>query len=207
MFDENVYIIRKKLLKLIGEGFYIYDQAGTKVFYSNMKAFTLRDDIRLYTGDDMSQEVLRLKARNIIDFSGAFEITDSASGRLIGVLKREGWKSLVRDKWLIMDPAEIIIGSINEDSLGVAVFRRVLGGFIPRKFHAEIGGNPVCTFEQSFWAFPRTLTLSFSADADARFDRRLGVAALILLHSIERKEEKSTAAVSSDWIGSVVGGG
>src|SRR6202011_3447124 len=71
---QNSYVIRRKFFKLLGEGFYIYDAPGNLAFYSDMKAFRLRDDIRLYTDSDMRQELLSIRARQMIDFSGTFDV-------------------------------------------------------------------------------------------------------------------------------------
>ena len=33
--------------------FHIYDEAGNVAFYSKMKAFKLKEDLRIYSGEDM----------------------------------------------------------------------------------------------------------------------------------------------------------
>ena len=56
-FTHESYLVRRKIFKLFGAAFHIYDPNGRVAFYSKMKAFKLKEDIRLYTGEDMRTEV------------------------------------------------------------------------------------------------------------------------------------------------------
>ncbi|MFW6303327.1 MAG: hypothetical protein ACOC2L_01785, partial [Candidatus Sumerlaeota bacterium] len=79
MFTDQQYLVRRKILKLIGADFHIYDQGQRVVGFCNMKGFKLREDLRVYTDESKSQEVFRISARNIIDFGGTYDIIDSQS--------------------------------------------------------------------------------------------------------------------------------
>ena len=59
-FQENQYVIRKKILKLFGGAFHIYNSAGAVVGYTKMKAFKLKEDLRMYESEAMqkAQEAL-----------------------------------------------------------------------------------------------------------------------------------------------------
>jgi hypothetical protein len=59
---------------------------------------------------------------------------------------------------------------------------------MPQKFQAEIGGQPVATFQQNMNPFVRRLTVDFSMDPQGRFDRRLGIAAATLVAAIEGRQ-------------------
>src|SRR5215204_7576527 len=96
-FGHTQYIIRKKVFKLLGAAFHVYDTAGNVLLYSKQKAFKLREDIRLYTGEDMQTEILAIRTQSIIDFSAAYAVVDSATGQTIGEFKRKGLKSMLRD--------------------------------------------------------------------------------------------------------------
>jgi hypothetical protein len=54
VFTENRYLVRRKVLKLLGGAFHVYDANENVIAYSKMKAFKLKEDIRLYTGEDMT---------------------------------------------------------------------------------------------------------------------------------------------------------
>ena len=116
-FMHSTYLIRKKILSLFGSKFHIYDPNGGLLFYSKMKPFRLREDIRLYTGEDMQDEVLLIRARTILDFSTAYDVIDSKTDERVGALKRRGFKSAIRDEWILMGSEGGEIGSIKEDSM------------------------------------------------------------------------------------------
>ena len=187
-FDEPTYLIRKQVLKLFGGVFRVYNPQGQLVLFADMKAFKLREDIRLYADEQKQTEVLLIKARQIIDISAAHDVTDAATGQKIGVLKRRGLKSIFRDEWIIMDADEREIGVIREDSVLLALLRRFATNLIPQRFHVEIGPTQVCTFRQNFNPFVLKLTVDFSQDRSRVLDRRLGLAAGVLLCAIEGRQ-------------------
>ena len=187
-FRLQTYLVRKKVMKLFGAAFHIYNPAGQLLFYSKMKAFKLKEDIRLYTGEDMKEEVLWIQARQILDFSAAYDVVDSKTQQKIGAFRRKGMQSILRDEWHILDSTDKQIGTIKEDSMALALVRRFLTNLIPQKFSIELNGAPVATYKQNFNPFVLKLTLDFSQDTKNQFDHRLGIAAALLLGSIEGRQ-------------------
>jgi len=185
-FQHSTYIIRKKLLKLLGGAFHIYDANEQIVMYSEMKAFKLKDDITVYTGEDMQTPLLTIKSRNILDFAATFDIVDATTNEKVGAVKKNALKSVLRDEWTIFNAAEQEVGFIREDTL-IATLRRFLQHLIPQKLAGEIGGKQVCSFNQHFNIFVHKVTLDFSMDAGNTLDRRIGIAAAILICLQESK--------------------
>ena len=72
----------------------------------------------------------------------------------------------------------------------MALVRRFVpyGDFIPQKYIGTVQGQPVCEFRQHFNPIIQKITFDFSPDASGRLDRRLGLAAGILLCAIENRE-------------------
>jgi uncharacterized protein YxjI len=189
VFNHTEYLIRRKVLKIFGGAFHIYDGTGALAFYSEIKAFKLKEDIRLYTGEDMSKEVLTITARQVIDFSAEYDVVDPTTREKIGVLKRKGLKSILKDEWILMDRTEQEIGFIKEDSAWLALVRRLLTNLVPQKYHGEINGRPVFTFKQHFNPFVQKVSLDFSPDTNRLLDRRLGIAAALLLCAVEGRQQ------------------
>ncbi len=189
VFTYQTYTVRRKIFKLLGAAFHIYDPNGNVAFYSKQKAFKLKEDIRVYTGEDMQNEVLTIKARSIIDFSAAYDVFDPATQTKVGALKRKGMKSILKDEWIILDANENQIGLIQEDSMMLALVRRFLTNLVPQSFDGTINGQKVCHFKQNFNPFVTKITLDFSMDINSRLDRRLGIAAAVLLCAIEGKQD------------------
>jgi uncharacterized protein YxjI len=188
VFYHESYLLRRQVFKLFGAAFHFYDPSGGIAFYSKQKAFKLKEDIRLYTGEDMQTEVLSIQARQVIDFSAAYDVIDSASGMKVGALRRKGMRSILQDEWIILDAQDMALGFIKEDSMTLALIRRFLTNLVPQKYHGEMQGQPVCFFKQNFNPFVLKLQLDFSMDTNRLLDRRLGIAAAVLLCAIEGRQ-------------------
>lgn len=187
-FGHTTYLVRKKVLKLFGASFHIFDPNGQVVLFSNQKAFKLKEDIRLYTGEDMQTEVLVIKARQVIDWAATYDVYDSVNQHSVGLLKRRGLKSFLRDEWIFADEQEREMGLIQEDSTLLALVRRLVTNLVPQNYHATINGKTVCTFRQNFNPFVMKVTVDFTEDTEGAIDRRLGIAAAILLCAIEGRQ-------------------
>jgi hypothetical protein len=190
-FDYSRYVVRRQVFKLLGAAFHVYDEAGSLVMYSKQKAFKLKEDIRLYSDESMRVELLTITARSVIDFSAAYDVIDPLAGQKVGALRRKGWSSLARDSWMLLDARDQQIGTIQEDSMWAALVRRFVDAaslFLPQKFHVEVGGQLVCTCQQNYNPFVRRLTVDFTHDRGGLLDKRLGLAAAVLLQAIEGKQ-------------------
>jgi uncharacterized protein YxjI len=186
--SQNRYTIRRKFLKVFGGAFHIYDPDGNVAFYADMKAFKLKEDFRLYTGEDKQTEVLAIKARQIIDIGATYDVFDPTKDAKAGALRRKGLKSILRDEWLILDPDDREIGVIREDSALLASIRRFLTNLVPQDFIGEVNGQQVLRFNQHFNPFILKMDLDFSMDTGGLLDRRLGLAAALLLAGIEGRQ-------------------
>ena len=139
----------------------------------------------------MQREMLVIKARNIIDFAATYDVFDpNHGGQLVGSLRRKGLKSVIIDEWLFLDAMGGEVGTIKEDSVWLALIRRfIAGSWLPQTYRGEVGGAPVCEFRRNFNPFVSKVTLDFSSDVEGRLDRRMGIAAALLLVAIEGKQD------------------
>lgn len=187
-FQSDRYFLKKQAIALTGI-FRIYNENDQMVLYSRQKMFRLREDIRAYSGEDMSQELLFIQARNIIDFSAAYDVIDSTTQSKVGALRRRGWRSMLRDTWDILDAYDQPLGILQEDSQGRALLRRMLlGSLLPQNYDALFGDRRAADLRQKFNPFRYELLMDFSEDTQRHFDRRLGIAAGILLAAIEGRQ-------------------
>lgn len=187
-FSYNTYMVRKKIITFAGAKFHIFNPNGEVVFFSKMKAFKLKEDLRVFTSEEMTNELINIKARKAIDFSSVYDVFDTQSGEKVGALQRKGMKSILRDEWSILDNFDNVIGYIVEDSAALAIVRRFLTNLIPQKYHIKLNNVDVAQFKQNFNPFVIKLNLDFTLDVDNIFDKRLGIAAGILLCAIEGKQ-------------------
>jgi uncharacterized protein YxjI len=190
-FGHSRYLLRKQFFKIFGSAFHIYDANGGLAFYSKLKAFKLKEDVRVYTGEDMQTELLCIKARSILDFGATYDVVDSATGEKLGALRRKGFKSILKDEWVILDASDAEVGLITEDSLLLALVRRFLTQLVPQTFLGNVAGAPVFTFKQHFNPFVQKIDLDFSSDAGGLLDRRMGIAAGVMMCAIEGRQSGS----------------
>lgn len=191
-FASPTFTIRKQILSLIGAKFWIYDHADQCVFFTKMKGFKLKEDIRLYADESMGRELLTIGTEQVIDFSAGYWVHDPVAGETVGHLKRRGMKSLVRDEWEIQDAGQNPIGVILEDSTTLALIRRFIDSasfLLPQKYHVEVGGRTVATFQQQFNPIIQRMRVDFSADTEQVLDPRLGLGAAVLMAAIEGRQE------------------
>lgn len=188
----DTFLLRRKFLKIFGQSFHVYDTDDQVCFFAKLKAFKLKEDIRIYADTSQQKELLRIQARSVIDFGTTYDIVDSSQDLKLGALRRKGLKSLFRDSWIILDDNDAEIGTIKEDGGALALFRR-LGGFgnllMPQTFNAEVNGQQVARFRQRRNPFIAKLDLDFSMDYQQLLDRRLGIAAALLIGAIEGQQK------------------
>lgn len=183
-FAADRLLFRRKVFKLFGNAFHVYTPDGSLVLYGKQKAFKLKEDIRVYQDEAQARELLVIKARSIIDFSAAYDVHDATTGERVGAYRRKGLRSILRDKWEILDTGDFVIGTIEEDSMYKALLRRFLSNLIPQSYVIEAGGVEVGRLKQRFNPFV------FKADYSVigGLDRRLILAGMVLLMCVEGRQ-------------------
>jgi len=188
-YNNKQYYAKKSFWKLFGGEIRIFDINRSRIlFYVKQKAFKLKEDITVYGDESKNVELMKIKARSIIDFSAAYDVTDANTGSKIGALKRKGMNSILKDEWDILDANDQSIGIVQEDSMLLALLRRFLTNLIPQKFTLSVGGQEVGYFRQTFNPFVPQFEIDFSMDSSNLLDRRLGIATVILLQTIEGRQ-------------------
>ncbi|MEM7516725.1 MAG: hypothetical protein AAF368_07355 [Planctomycetota bacterium] len=191
---EGGFHARRRVFKLFGNAVHLRDDAGRLVAYAEQKAFKLKEDLRLFATEARTEEVLLIRARQVIDFSGTYDVIDPRNGNEhVGTLQRKGLKSMVRDSWEILAPEGHGIGTMSEDSMSLALLRRFLSNWIPQRLDFEVEGELVSTYRGHFNPFifkgdyePVT---GSSARLDPRLDPRLAVAAIVLYLCLEGRQD------------------
>ncbi len=188
-FQYDQYLLKKQAIALTGK-IRFYNPSGEVVLFSEQKMFKLREDIRVFSDEQKSQEILAIKARQIMDFSAAYDVVDSTTGEKVGVLRRKGLKSILRDEWEVLDPSDNAIGLCFEDNMGLAMLRRLLlGNLLPQNYDITAGEARVADLKQRFNLFRYEMDVDFSMDTGRKLDRRLGLAAAALLAIVEGKQD------------------
>jgi hypothetical protein len=189
IFQQDSFVARQKIFSL-APCFYVQDQLGNALAFLRKKVFTWKDEIRVFTDQTQSLELLRIKARKVIDWGAAFDVTDSINNQKVGALKRRGWKSVLRKEWTILDAVDQEIGKIREDSAMLAFVRRFITALLPQGYTFELNGQQVGTATQNWNLFAPRMYVDFTGDPGKRLDRRLAVAAVVLLMAVEGRQRQ-----------------
>lgn len=186
------YTVRRKVLKILGAAFHVYDAQGGLVGYCKQKAFKLREDIRLYTDENCQTELLVLRARQVIDFGATYDVTTPA-GDTIASLRRKGMKSsFVRDEWLVLDENAEQVAMIREQGSISPIARRYVDNIawlLPQKFEVTRGEGtpPIATLRQHFSPFVYRLGVAVHSD-DPVLDELMLIGAACLIAAIEGRQ-------------------
>jgi uncharacterized protein YxjI len=191
LYQVDQFQARRKLFTFLGAEFHLRAMDGRLLAFSKQKAFTLKEDIRVFADEAQTTELLRIKADRIIDFSASYQVYDALTNECYGSLRRKGWSSLFRDSWEILDADGVVRGRVREDSGLKAFLRRfneMLAMFMPQTFHVEVDGRNVATVAGRFHWFTQSYDVDLSEDADSIMPRPLTIAMVILLLAIEGKQ-------------------
>lgn len=187
------YTLRAKVFDLVPQ-FFIYDQSGQMVGYCRQKLFKFREEIVLYTDRSREKELVRIKARQIIDFAATYDVK-LPNGQVIGSLRRKGLKStFVRDEYVVFEERNTQIATLQEDSTFRALVRRFVdfaAAFMPQTFHLnDLRGREIARFRQHFNPFVFRIGIAVIAEHEQLDDLML-IAIGVLAAVIEGRQRSS----------------
>lgn len=190
--SHEKYTIRRKVLKIFGAAFHVYDENGSVIGYCKQKAFKLKEDIKLYTGEDMGDMLLSLRAQSIIDFGATYAVT-LPDGTSLGSLRRKGLKSsFVRDEWLLFSNDGTQIATIREKGSFAPFARRYIdyiSVLFPQRFEVIRSRDEkiVAELRQHFNLLVYRLGVAI-AEEDDEIDDLLILGSACLLAAIEGRQ-------------------
>jgi len=187
-FRHDQYLFRKKVLKLFGGAFHVYDKNGGLIFYSKQKAFKLREDFRVYSDERQAEELLTIKTPQILDLGATYNVQDPTAGEAIGAIRRKALKSIVKDEWVFLSTEGQEIGKLTETSIVGALLSRFIN-LIPQTYViTSADGRSLAEIRQHFNPFVLKYTMTIN-EPQPSIDRRLLVSAGIMLAGIEGRQD------------------
>ena len=150
-FDLDSYMCRRKVIALTGK-ISVFDSSGSIVAFSKQKMFKLREEVRVFTDESEGTPLLMVKARNIIDFGATFDVV-APDGRAVGALRRKGFKSMVRDQWIVLGSGDSVDGSLDEaGGTGLALARRFIpfvAWFVTQDYTLTVNGATIARMQRN----------------------------------------------------------
>lgn len=186
---QSFYRIRKKTLT-VGNKYWLEDYNGNVLGFCKQKLFKLKEDIRIYTDENMTNELFCIKQEQIMDVWGNFAVIDSYTNTKLGYIKRKLMSEIGRDSWEFYNANDQLIGRIYEPSLGSALARKYMpgGALIPEKMVLEIGGQVVADVNQKFKIIGDIWEMDCQR-VPPDLDRRVLLSCIILMGMIERSRK------------------
>jgi len=185
LWFQNFYRIRKKVLALTNQ-YWIENDANAMIGYTKQKMFALREDIRIFTDDSMTQELFRIKQTQILDIWGTFAVIDAPTNQVVGMIKRSVSSALLEDEYYILDGYGRQIGKVMERTgRGLARKYVPLGNLIPEQVLVEFYGQQVAEIKQQFKIIGDIWEVDCTR-VPPNVDRRVLLAGMILMGMIER---------------------
>ncbi len=165
---------------------------GQAVAFVRQKKLSIREDIAFFADESQTEELFRLKARQVFDVRGRYDVT-TPDGERIGTLEKVFGVSFVRSTWRVYDADEKQVGLAQEKSVHVALFRRLID-FVPYgelapivfQFTIHVDGREVGELRRPLGIRDR-YTLTLNGDPERRLDRRVAVALAIALDALQSR--------------------
>jgi hypothetical protein len=180
---QSKYRIKRKFWSFFERVFRVWTADGQLIMYVQHPIFKLREEFMVYADEAKQRPLLRIKSKQMIAINFAFDITDASTGALMGTIQKRGLKSIIRDKFLLLDPNGVEIGYAEEQ--GASVARRFLP-FLTSKHAIFVQGQQVAYIRQIFRFFTKEFEVDLApSNVDPRFV--LGVALLALMAEARRE--------------------
>jgi uncharacterized protein YxjI len=189
--QHDVFVLRQKIKLVINQyEFFLPAEDGSTpgdpICFVEQKRFKFKEDIGFYVDASKTQELLRIKARQRFDPRATYDITDEA-GAKIGEISKVFGASLLRSTFRVNDASGQELFTSTEKSLGVALFRRLVGFVpyvgdfadwlpIPYHFVFKRGEEVIGENRRQIGKLRDIYTIDVSADNPRTIDRRLVLA-------------------------------
>jgi hypothetical protein len=183
---QSHYIIRRRFWSLFERVFRVFTPDGQLIMYIQHPLLKLREEFMVYADEAKTRPLLRVKSQQVIAINFSFQVWDAQTGALLGSVQKKGLRSLIRDKFILLDPLGAEIGYAEEQ--GAALLRRFFP-ILTSKHAIFAAGNQVAFIRQRFRLFTKEFEVDLQPSSlDPRFV--LAVALLALIAEARREDSR-----------------
>lgn len=201
MVDPNQhdqFVLRQKWTLVINRYFFSLPGEEDQPFcFVEQQRFKFKEDIRFFTDEAKSVELMRIKARQAFDPTATYDVTVD-TGERIGQLQKVFGKSLLRSTYRIYDAKGDELATAEERSMPVAIFRRItqfmplLGDFadwlpIPYDFVFKRGEHLLGHNRRRRFRFADIYEIDLNGDPERTLDRRLVLALAVGMDALQAR--------------------
>ena len=183
---QSHYIIRRKFWSVLERVFRVFTGDGQLIMYIQHPLFRLREEFMVYADEAKTRPLLLVKSRQIVAINFSYDVSDAQNGRLLGSVQKKGLRSIVRDKFIILDAMGAEIGYAEEQ--GAALLRRFFP-LLTSKHAIFVDGHQAAFIRQIFRFFNKEFSVTTQP---SRLDPRFVLAvALLALIAEARREDRN----------------
>lgn len=183
---QSHYIIRRKFWSVFERVLRVFTGDGQLIMYIQHPLLKLREQFMVHADEARTRPLLRVKSRQVIAINFSYDVFDAQTDQLLGSVQKKGLRSIVRDRFLILDPDGAEIGYAEEQ--GAALLRRFFP-ILTSKHAIFVGGQQVAFIRQRFRWFTKEFTVDTQpSSVDPRFV--LAVALLALIAEARREDAR-----------------
>jgi uncharacterized protein YxjI len=159
--------------------------------------FKFKEDVRFFTDESMSTELMRIKARQRFDPTATYDVT-APDGSVIGKFQKVFGQSLLRSTYRLFDANGQEVAIATEQNLAIAIMRRLvafipniggLANWLPIPYHfVFLRGDVVLGHHRrQLWKIRDTYTLDLTLDSTRSLDRRLVLAIAVAMDAFQAR--------------------
>lgn len=197
--DHDRFVLKQLIRPVVNRyEFSLPESEGQPFCFVEQKRFKFKEDIRFFTDAAKTQELIRIKARQAFDPRARYDVT-TATGEKIGEIQKVFGASLLRSTYAIFNAAGEEVCRAQERSLGVALFRRLIGfipyvenfaDWLPIPYHFEFktaDGTVLGSHERRKMKLRDTYDISFQGDPGKIVDRRMVLAIAVGMDALQAR--------------------
>ncbi len=180
---QTNYTIKRKFFSIFERVFRVFTADGQLFMYIKHPLMKLREEFSVFGDEAQTRPILKVKSKQVIAINLSYDITDATTNQILGSVQKKGLASILRDKFIILDPNGNEIGYAEEQ--GASVLRRFFP-WLTSKHAIFINGQQVGFVQQIFRFFTKEFTVDVQpSQVDSRFV--LAVALLALMAEARRE--------------------
>lgn len=200
--ERSEFLLRQRVTLMVNR-YELYEpvspgskEEGALLAFVEQKRMKLREEIQFFADREKTQPLFSVKAENILDPRGRYQLLDP-SGAIIARFKKNFGQSLLRSTWHLQDAEGNETGIAKERNLFAALFRRFatlipyIGeflGLMPIAYHFDFK-SPDDKLEASverIWAIRDRYRLKIT-DEGQDLDRRLLIGMAVCMDALQRR--------------------
>jgi uncharacterized protein YxjI len=195
--QHDVFYLRQRIRLVVNQYEFSLEEGGEPFCFVHQRRFKFKEDIRFYTDDSKTTELLRIKARQRFDPRARYDVT-AADGSKVGEIQKVFGKSLLRSTYRLYDAAGEEVALAREKNAVVALVRRFVGfvpylnnvaDWLPIPYHFEFvrGVDALGHHERKMWRIRDMYRISMQGDPGRTVDRRLILAIAVGMDALQAR--------------------